>query len=282
MHRDALVSWQRARPHSAWDPRDIDLSQDAVDWLGLSAPEHDALLRLTALFHAGERGLALDLLPLVQVIVQEGRLEEELYLSSFLWEEAKHVETCRRFFADVVREPVDIERYRTASWHLVYKEELPRALRRLRVDASPVAQAEASVTYGLIVEGVLAETGYHACHAMLARNGIMPGMQRAVSLLKDDQTRHLSYGVFLLSRLAAEHGEPVWRAIQSRVEGLSSPALSVISDTFASCAKLPFGLDPDEMQTFARNQLQRRMACIESARSRPVSDICGCEDSEGI
>lgn len=282
MYRDTLVSWHRARQLGAWDPRDIDLAQDAVDWLGLSEPEHDVLLRLTALFHAGERGMALDLLPLIKVIAREGRLEEELYLTSFLWEEAKHVETFRRFFTDVVKENGGPEHLRTPAWRRMFKEELPRALRRLRVDTSPVAQAEASATYGMIVEGVLAETGYHAWHAMLARNGVLPGMQRAVALLKEDETRHLSYGVFLLSRLVAEHGEPVWLAIEQRVEALLVPALDVITETFASCAKLPFGLDPDEMKTFALNQLQRRLACIESARGRPVSDICGCEDGEGI
>jgi ribonucleoside-diphosphate reductase beta chain len=33
------------------------------------------------------------------VIAQEGRLEEEMFLTSFLWEEAKHVEFFSRFFA---------------------------------------------------------------------------------------------------------------------------------------------------------------------------------------
>lgn len=254
-----------------------------MDWLSLTDPERDALLRLTALFHAGERGMALDLLPLIQVIAREGRVEEELYLSSFLWEEARHVETFRRFFSEVVRACEDLDQYRPETWRRMFREILPRALRRLRVDTSPVAQAEASAIYGLIVEGVLAETGYHACHAMLARNGVLPGMQRAVGHLKEDEGRHLSYGVYLLSRLAAEHGETVWQAINSRVEQLLPQALDVISETFAPCDRLPFGIDPQEMRVFAQAQIRRRMSCIEAARGRPVSDICGCgEDGEGI
>jgi ribonucleoside-diphosphate reductase beta chain len=34
-------------------------------------------------------------------------------------------------------------------------------MHRLTHDDSPIAQAEASVTYNMIVEGVLAETGYY-------------------------------------------------------------------------------------------------------------------------
>jgi ribonucleoside-diphosphate reductase beta chain len=34
------------------------------------------------------------------------------------------------------------------------------------------------VTYNMVVEGVLAETGYHAFFTMLERNGLMPGLRR--------------------------------------------------------------------------------------------------------
>lgn len=268
------------RQQDAWDPRDIDLTQDAVDWLGLSDNEREVMLRLTALFHAGGRGMALDLLPLIQIIASEGRLEEELYLTSFLWDEARHFETFHRFFVDVVKHCEDLSRFRGQAWHRMFDDELPRALRRLRTDSSPTAQAEASATYGLIVEGALAETGYHAYHAMLARNGIMPGMQQAVARLKDNETRHLSYGVFLLSRLVAEHGESVWRAIEARVDALLPAAVAVIGEAFEPCARLPFGLDPGEMRTFALAQARKRLDCIQTARGRAVADLCGCSDDD--
>jgi ribonucleoside-diphosphate reductase beta chain len=277
----SLRLWQRAGRTGAWDPRDIDLSQDAVDWMGLADAERDVLLRLTALFHTGGRGMALDLLPLIQIIAREGRLEEELYLTSFLWDEAKHFETFHRFFVEVVRHCEDLAPFRGDAWHRMFDDELPRALRRLRTDASPEAQAEATATYGLIVEGALAETSYHAYHAMLSRNGILPGMQRAVAQLRDDETRHLSYGVYLLSRLVAENGESVWQSIESRVEALLPAALAVIGEAFTPLPRLPFGLDPAEMQQFARTQARKRLECVQAARGRAVADLCGCSDDEG-
>jgi len=54
-----------------------------TDWQSLAAEEQDLLLRLTALFQAGEEAVTLDLLPLIQVIAEEGRLEEEMYLTTF-------------------------------------------------------------------------------------------------------------------------------------------------------------------------------------------------------
>ena len=136
----------------------------------------------------------------------------------------------------------------------------------------------------MIVEGVLAETGYHGYHAMLARNGIMPGMQEAVANLQRDESRHLAYGVFLLSRLVAEHGDPVWEAIQATMAELLAPAVGVIAEAFASYETLPFGLRLDEFAGFAMAQFHKRMARIEAGRGRTLADVLGCHElgDEGI
>lgn len=84
--------FEKAKRLGIWNPTDLDFSQDARDWQGLNPEEQDILLRLTALFQAGEEAVTLDLLPLIMVIAQEGRLEEEMYLTTFLWEEAKHID----------------------------------------------------------------------------------------------------------------------------------------------------------------------------------------------
>jgi ribonucleoside-diphosphate reductase beta chain len=88
--------WQKAKRLGVWNPADIDFSQDVADWQNLNATERDLLLRLTGMFVAGEESVTLDLLPLIMTIAREGRLEEEMFLTTFLWEEAKHVD----FFAN--------------------------------------------------------------------------------------------------------------------------------------------------------------------------------------
>ena len=89
--------YHKAKKLGVWDPQSIDFSQDILDWQRLKDTEKETLLQLTTLFQAGEECVTLDLLPLVMVIAQEGRLEEEMYLTTFLWEEAKHTEFFRRF-----------------------------------------------------------------------------------------------------------------------------------------------------------------------------------------
>ncbi|HMB52911.1 MAG TPA: R2-like ligand-binding oxidase [Thermoanaerobaculia bacterium] len=267
--------WHKAKQRGVWDPRSIDFSRDREDWLRLSDLERDVLLRLTSLFAAGEESVALDLLPLIQTIAAEGRLEEEMYLAAFLWEEAKHVELFRRFVDEVAEEASDLSRYHTPSYRRVFYEELPTALGRLRDDPSPEAQAAASVTYNMIVEGVLAETGYHGYHQILVRNELMPGMQQAVAYLKADEARHMAYGVFLLSRLVAEHGEPVWAAIEARMGELLAPALGVIEEVFEAYDEMPFGLTREDFSGFALTQFQRRSRRIELARGKSLEEIAG-------
>lgn len=241
--------------------------------MGLADDERDVLLRLTALFQGGEEAVTLDLLPLIQVIAEEGRLEEEMYLTSFLWEEAKHVEAFRRFLDDVARETGDLSRYETPAYRRIFHDELPTALGRLRSDPSPVAQAEASVTYNMIVEGVLAETGYHAYHSVLDRHGILPGMQTVVAHLKNDEARHLAYGVHLLSRLVAEHGDTVWQATEGRMERLLDPALEVVEEVFAAYEVMPFGLCLEEFTEFAVDQFRRRLVRVEKARGQTLEEV---------
>ncbi|HSM15075.1 MAG TPA: R2-like ligand-binding oxidase [Thermoanaerobaculia bacterium] len=265
--------FEKAKRRGVWNPSDLDFTADRGDWRALDEPERDLLLRLTALFQAGEESVALDLLPLIETVAAEGRLEEELYLATFLFEEAKHVDLFRRFLDEVAEERGDLSRYHGPSYRELVCVELPAALGRLRSDRSPAAQAEASVTYNMIVEGVLAETGYHGYFTVLDRRGILPGMRQGIERLQEDEARHIAYGVHLLSRLVAEHGEIAWNAIRARFERLVPLAVGVVGEIFGPYDPVPFGLSPDEFLGFAMTQFERRFARIERAlRGEPAAD----------
>lgn len=266
--------WQKAKRYGIWNPNDLDFTQDAQDWENLSDLEKDVVLRLTTLFQAGEEAVTLDLLPLIMVIAKEGRLEEEMFLTSFLWEEAKHVDAFNRFLTQVCPDAGDLSRYYTPSYHALFADELPRSMGALLHDSSPIAQARASVTYNMIVEGVLAETGYHAYYSVLEQNNIFPGMFDFVGKLKQDESRHVAYGIYLLSRLTAEHGQPVWQAIEERMNELIEPAIGVIMEGLGKYEVLPFGLEVEMFLTYAMDQFQKRMERIERAKSQTLEEIC--------
>jgi ribonucleoside-diphosphate reductase beta chain len=221
----------------SWNPRYIDLTRDAADWLELDPAEQEFLLGLIALCQAGDEGVALSLLPLMMVKDDEQRLEEELSLTSFLWEEAKHVEIFRRFFREVAPDAAPRGGHRTIAYCGLVHNELPAALQRLRQDASPAAQADALAAYDLIVVGMLAETGYRAYATWLDRGERMPGMRSAVEHLSRDASRHLEASVMRLAGMVAEHGAVVRDVIEHRTAMLLGPALDVIEEAFTGSAR---------------------------------------------
>lgn len=254
--------WHKAKKLGTWDPQAIDFEQDIEDWQQLDDLEQEVLLHLTSQFLAGEESVTNDLLPLIMTVADEGRLEEEMYLTSFLFEEAKHVEVFRRFFDEVAPDHGDLSRFQGESYRKIFDEALPEALNRLRQEQTPVAQAEASATYNMIVEGVLAETGYHAYFSTLEANDMMPGMQKVARLLKQDESRHMAYGVHLLSRLVDEHGQEVWEAIETRMHTLLPVAIGIVEEVFDSYEVMPLGLELDNFVSFATEQFQNRYSRI--------------------
>jgi ribonucleoside-diphosphate reductase beta chain len=264
--------YEKAKKLGIWNPSDIDFSKDKQDWAGFTDEEKDLCLLLLSMFVAGEEAVTLDLLPLIQAIAQEGRLEEEMFLTTFLFEEAKHTDFFRRFMDEVAEAGVDLSRYHGDNYHQLFYESLPSALNALRTDASPSNQIAASVTYNMVVEGVLAETGYQAFFTMLERNNLMPGLRKGISLLKQDESRHIAYGVYLLSRLIAAHPQE-WDNLQMQMNMLLPSAIGVIGDAFARYKVVPFGLVEEDFVNYAMSQFSKRFERLEKAKGQSLDEI---------
>jgi len=274
--------YHKAKKLGVWDPRSIDFTQDMLDWQRCTDEEKETLLQLTSLFQAGEESVTLDLLPLIMVVAQGGHIEEELYLTSFLWEEAKHTEFFRRFLDEVAQHHGDLRQYHKPSYYQLFYETLPQTMHALLTDSSPKALARASVTYNMIIEGVLAETGYHAYFNMLERNNIMPGLRLGVSYIKRDESRHLAYGVFLISRLVAQD-RSLWPFIEEQMNALLIPALGVVTELYEGTeelGELPFGLKMEEYLSYATMQFSKRIARIERAREQTLEQLYQLPETE--
>jgi ribonucleoside-diphosphate reductase beta chain len=241
------------------------MSADRSHWEALTDTEKDVLTRLLAMFQAGEEAVTLDLLPLMRVLALDGRLEEEMYLTTFLFEEAKHVEFFQRIFHEVVGQDEDLARFHTPSYRRLFYEELPSALSRLDRDGSPEAIVEASTTYNMVVEGTLAETGYQAFYTVLEQRGIMPGVTEGIRLLQRDESRHVAFGIYLIRRLIQE--KPALMGVfQDRMAALMPLAMASITELFAAYDPMPFGLKEEDFVQYAMDQFAKRMRRIENGQ----------------
>jgi ribonucleoside-diphosphate reductase beta chain len=267
--------WEKAKRLGVWNPTEIDFRQDREQWQRLTELEQTSVLQQAALFLAGEESVTLDLLPLILTVAREGRIEEEMYLTSFLWEEAKHVDAFRRFLNEVPGEHGDLTRFHGPIYQQIFHRELPEAMNRLLTDPSPEAQVRASVTYNMIVEGVLAETGYYGFHQTLASKGLLPGTQQLVGFVKRDESRHLAFAVYFLSRLIAEHGDTAWNALEQRMNELLPLAIALVNETFDlyDPDHIPFDLRRDDFLTYATTQFQKRFDRISRSRGQSLEEV---------
>ena len=145
---------------------------------------------------------------------------------------------------------------------------------RLRTDHSTEALVNALVTYQMGTEGILAETGYFAYFSVLKDRGIMPGMQQIIQLIQRDESRHVGYGIYLLSRLIAEEGDAVWGQIEARLSEVLMGAVAVVGEMLAPYGDdVPFGLSVETYIEYAQGQFQKRYARLEKARSQPLAEI---------
>jgi ribonucleoside-diphosphate reductase beta chain len=281
--------------HLAWDPQAIDLRRDRVDWEEMVDLQRVSVLTTTASFVGGEEAVTLDLLPLVMHVARAGMLEEEIYLTSFLNEEAKHTEFFRRWLDEVTGNRDDLMHLMGPSWHRMFLEELPSTLGALVADDSRPALARALATYNVVVEGVLAETGYHYYRTVLELQGNLQGMLTGIQLIARDESRHLRFGIYMLQRLIAED-DGIWDVALGRIEELR-PLVMGIQDEgrqrYVDNARTELGEIPEDLmamidlvsgetRSFAARAFDKRIAVLARARGSSRKDIEGAELEEDL
>ncbi|MGH3561558.1 MAG: R2-like ligand-binding oxidase, partial [Mycobacterium sp.] len=249
-------------------------SRDRADWECLSAVERQYAVRLCTQFIAGEEAVTQDIQPFMAAMRAEGRLGDEMYLTQFAFEEAKHTQGFR-LWLDAVGIGDDLHGVLDDRpvYRQIFNVELPESLNALLVDPSPAAQVRASATYNHFIEGTLALTGYYAWHKICTARGILPGVRELVGRIADDERRHMAWGTFTCRRHVAAD-DTNWAVFESRMSELMSLMTGGAddSDVFYG-GELPFGLSSDELTAYATDKGTRRFGTIGSARGRPVDEI---------
>lgn len=256
---------RRKSQELAWDPLGIDLSRDKEDWGRLARVEQGFVLQMVVGFLIGERGVTHDLAPLQSALRQErGRMEEEMYLTTQLHEEAQHVV----FFQNWLNETLpgvpgmDFPFPRTEG--TLFKSLLPEVMGRLREDRSPEAQLRASVLYHMIVEGIIAEIGYQVFYGALEKRDLMPGLVQGIHYIHRDEARHIAFGLYFIQRLIRENPrlEPVFDEYMEEFRPVAEEMpVQIFADHPPDA--IPFGLHPAQFREQGRQLFQSRIQQVK-------------------
>ena len=105
-------------------------------------------------------------------------------------------------------------------------------------------------------------------------------MLETIGYLKGDDSRHIGYGTYLLSRLISVNNE-LWEVVNRRIQMLLPYAMGVVTDLFQHMetnlterqVDNPWQLDQQSYSNFAMKQFQYRMNVLERAKSKSVDEI---------
>ncbi|MBD7938160.1 R2-like ligand-binding oxidase [Cytobacillus sp. Sa5YUA1] len=260
--------YEKAKKFGVWDPRDIDFSQDKKDWHTLSKEQQDSILRLVALFYSAEEAVTKDILPLIYAISKQGQFEEEMYLTTFLFEEAKHTDFFHLFLKEVGIER-NLNSYHSEAYLNVFDNILPQTMEKLLVDQTPQTIADAAVVYNMFAEGILAETGYWNFYENLQDLKKLPGLLEGISYIKRDESRHIGFGTFLLQRLITED-EAMFDYIMNKLHQLM-PIAEAINQMPEEVN--PFGVKLADSRAFMMKQLHARIEVLRRAKGKSLEEI---------
>lgn len=207
MHETELTSYRYYRDtvERGWDPSEIDLTDDveALVEAHREAPGVVEYLKGTlAKFGAGEEAVTEDLAPFAVVLED---IEDQMFLTTQMYDEAKHSEFFDRYWREVVHEAEDrVGAERTypdeARWfpdgYLELFERNAEATEALLEDGSPEARVRAYCHYHLTVEGILAQAGYWWLTQNFGNDGVfaLPGLVEGIERIRGDEGRHVGFG----------------------------------------------------------------------------------------
>ena len=268
--------YQKAKKFGIWNPTDIDFSQDKEDWKKLNEEQKLEVLTQFAQFIGGEEAVTQDILPMIMAVSKKGWFEEESYLTTFLFEEAKHAEFFSLFLEEIgVTE--DLTHLLTPGYRQLFDETLPAVMGKLLEDQSPEAMLDAAVTYNIFAEGVLAETGYWFFYESLSRANLFPGFISGIRNVKRDEGRHIGFGTFLIQRLISENPElNLYERAEARLQELLPIAMMLTART-EDREVTSLGIPAGKSTEFAMKQLQARMAVLARAKGKTLEELYNME-----
>ena len=260
--------WERQQ----WRTQDLDFTQDRIDWHErIDADERFARMYGLSSFFIGEQKVTEELGPMMRACPDR---EAQIFLSTQIADEARHIRFFDRFYSEVgVLESDHLqERLEETSEHLnpefgvLFDEMLAGRVDRLAREPEDFeALVEAVTIYHMVIEGMLALTGQHTIISYNESVGTLPAFVEGFTNVARDEHRHVAFGSRFLRDAANQdprYAEAIQRALAEvlpAADGVLRPKWlgdDVDEDTVI------FGTSVAESRAFAARALERRLKVI--------------------
>lgn len=257
-----------------WDPYEIEIEEDKKNLLEADLDEEvfDGMRMGIARFGAGEEAVTEDLAPFTVVLED---IEDQMYVTTQIYEEAKHTELFDRYWRNVINPVEEANGWEKSSpledrWFNDAYDELfernERATSRLLEEDTPENRARAFSHYHLTIEGVAAQTGYYGMGRSYSEDEFpelphLPGLVEGLDHTRADEGRHVGFGMSKLKELVQEEGvDPT--VIDETVNELVPLVQGIVGDDEYQEDR---GVPSEDLTAYAAEKHTERMEHIKDA-----------------
>lgn len=284
-------SWSRryfrAAAQRHWDPHEIPVGADVDALAALDRRSFTQLRGLVAMFGAGEESVTEDLVPLAATL---DRFDDQLYVTSQLYDEAKHAAFFDRYWREAIvpaekrhglasTEPT-AEKWFSPEYRGLF-DRIETAMARLTESDTPETRARAYCHYHLTAEGILGQTAYHCIQQTFASEETaaepsLPGLTAGFENIQRDEGRHVGFGMAKLKALLER------QAVDPAVVTETLDELSELVDPVVGLMgwKYLSGPDGDELVAFARQTREDRLDQLTAEQMPSADALVGLEGSD--
>jgi ribonucleoside-diphosphate reductase beta chain len=284
---DRSYRYYRNAVERHWDPGDIDLEPDVGPVSELDERSLDRLRSTLAQFGAGEEAVTEDLAPLAVVLED---VTDQLFVTTQLYEEAKHADFFDRYWREVINraersqgieetDPTEDRWYAEEYDELFARNE--RAMARLLEEDTPENRAIAYCHYHLAIEGILAQTGYYGVQSTFdgSAEGLpeLSGLVEGFTKIRADEGRHVGFGMNQLRCLVQEDGVSP-SLLHETVGELSQLTQGIVASSSDEDGP---GLDSSDLVSYAAEKhIERMQQIVEDDETTPdVEQLVALDDS---
>jgi ribonucleoside-diphosphate reductase beta chain len=263
-----------------WDPYAIEGFEEDKEKMkaeeDFTEAEYEELRQTIGRFGAGEEAVTEDLMPLALVLED---INDQMFITSQIYEEAKHTQFFDRYWREVINPvaehhgfevtlPTDQRYFNDHYVQLFDKTEA--AMHKLLEEDTPKNRAIAYCHYHLVVESVLAQTGYYGIESTFSPRGSdgvairdfpdLDGLVAGVMKIRSDEGRHVGFGMHKVQDYVAR-GEVDPDVIQETLQDLMPHVAGTVSDFYEA-------VNPAPLVDYSRDKLTRRIEIITDSEAR--------------
>ena len=282
--------------YNHWDPYE-DVSRELLDTdrersIDAEGDEEDFFetMQYLALFGAGEEAVTEDLAPL-SVALDD--VDDQMFIASQLYEEAKHTQFFDRYWREVIYPVAEANGYEKVpptdqrffpDGYVELFDRTEDAMERLLIDDTPENRVRAYCHYHLVVESVLAQTGYYGITTVMgpeaddavsrpdADTPHLPGLVKGINFIRSDEGRHVGFGMQKVQEHIADDGVD-----EAVVQEILQELMPLVAETVSVGDGL---VDPAPLVSYASDKLTRRIEIITDADAEipPVEELVALDD----